>query len=384
MFKLPRRNAFRISLSRYSASLQKLWFRTRDQVATPLRGAWGRVQTIVPVRILLYLGITIALLIGLQVWMNLRLSSSALTASESAVHRTIAQTFADRLRRMAPASNREQLFAHIRELASLNPAVRIYLVNELGIVQASPEGYGKVQLPFVDIRPIKRFIARSKVSDEIVLGDDPHALREQKPISTAPIKINTTPHYVYVVLGDSDLQSVFSRAAALSVGTNTAILALITVAILGGFLLIVINTKLHGVSSSLASISHDLRGPLTSVQGYLETLLERGSKIDRAASEKYMSVALKNAKSMAGMVNDLHDLAKLDASGAKAEMEPFSMADIVMDVVMSLKPQFDEKGIKLSTHVPEILPLVRGNIPLIERMFRNLVENALRYHSPPR
>jgi signal transduction histidine kinase len=64
-------------------------------------------------------------------------------------------------------------------------------------------------------------------------------------------------------------------------------------------------------------------------------------------------------------------------------MEPLSIADLLMDCVMAVKPICDEKQLDLSVGIPKGTPLVHGNVELLERMVRNLVDNAIRY-TPPR
>jgi signal transduction histidine kinase len=330
-------------------------------------------------RVLVALGTVLVVLVGVQVWASISLSYKALAVSESLANRDIAKTFADKLRSLARSTG-SGVYEHVREVAAFNPSVRMHLVDEHGIVKASPDGYGRMQLPFVDTRPIRRALQRGD-RNEVVYGDDPHQLKKLDPISVAPIKVDGQQNYVYVVLADTGLTEAFSRAAGFTVGLGTLLLTGTLVVIVLCLAFAVMYRRLHGINTSIAAISHDLRGPLSSVQGYLETLLERGDRLDKKDSHKYMSVALKSTQSVATLVNDLHHLSKLEVTGAEIDKESFSLRDLVMDVAMSSMPACDDKHNKLVSDVPPCLPLVHGNIQLIERLVRNLVDNAIKYTS---
>jgi signal transduction histidine kinase len=317
-------------------------------------------------------------LVVFQLWASTALSRRALTVSDSMAHRDIAALFASRLSSIGGTSKPEATYKHIRDLAALNPAVRIYLLDEYGIVKVSPEGYGPVKLPFIDMRALRESVAGTD-SDEVLYGDDPLDLRTKNPISVAPVFLSGTPHFVYVVLAGSEPNANHSTSATLTVGVMSALFTVLIVLAVGGVILVIMLKRVAGMHSNLTAISHDLRGPLGAVQGYLETLMERGDRLQRSDSLKYMSVALKSTQSAATLVNDLHELSKLESSGETIEKEPFSLPDLVMDVVMSLKPRSEEKGVSLEAACPPEVPLVSGNVQLIERLMRNLAENSLRY-----
>jgi signal transduction histidine kinase len=136
--------------------------------------------------------------------------------------------------------------------------------------------------------------------------------------------------------------------------------------------------KLKAVSTALAVLSHDLRGPLTSIQGALESMREKGS-----FSTQELNVALRSTKSATAMLNDLHHISKIQATDHEVSMEPLSIGDLLMDCVMAVKPICDERQLMISVGIPKGVPLVHGNVELLERIVRNLVDNAIRY-TPPR
>jgi signal transduction histidine kinase len=129
----------------------------------------------------------------------------------------------------------------------------------------------------------------------------------------------------------------------------------------------------------VANVSHDLRSPLAAVRGYLETALMKGDDVDRSETRRYVEIALRNAEGLGSLVEELFELSKLDAGGVRPRPEPFAAADLVQDVAARFGPRAAEGGQRLTLDLEERLPLVCGDLGLIERVIANLVDNALRY-----
>lgn len=131
----------------------------------------------------------------------------------------------------------------------------------------------------------------------------------------------------------------------------------------------------------VANVSHDLRTPMASVHGYLETLLLKDPMLAPGDRKRYLEVALKHSKALSAMVAELFELAKLDAREVDLHMEPFSLCELGQDVLQRFELQAGAKGIELTRDLSPRLPLVAGDIRLIERVLVNLLENAVR-HAP--
>ena len=129
----------------------------------------------------------------------------------------------------------------------------------------------------------------------------------------------------------------------------------------------------------IANISHDLRSPLASVQGYLETILLKDSQLSREERRRFLDISLKNTASLQRLVEELFELVKLDTRQVQLKREPFQAAELVQDAVLKLKPGADSAGLSLAVDAPQDLPLVEGDIGLVERVLTNLIENALAY-----
>ena len=135
----------------------------------------------------------------------------------------------------------------------------------------------------------------------------------------------------------------------------------------------------------LANVSHDLRTPLASIQGYLELLLLRQGALDDAEARNYVETAARQSERLGRLVADLFELTRLEADGAQAESEDFPLAELAHDVTQKFAADAARRGVRLETRVgaaPPAPPLfVRADIGLVERVLDNLVENALR-HTP--
>ncbi len=320
----------------------------------------------------------IVVVIGVQVWAYVTLSRRAVETSEAHTNRNIARIFAERLRRFSEHSNRAEVYKQIEDLARLNPSIRLYILDQNGIVKASPKEYGHVVLPFIDVRPVRRFLA-SKESGDVVYGDDPLQLRTLRPISVEPLRLGGGAHFLYVVLGEVGVDRGFTASITSTVGFGTVVVTSASISLLVIVIVLIAFSRLQRLQGAVASLSHDLRSPLSSIQGYLETLLHKSDTLDAASSKRFVNVALRSTRTAATLVDDLHHLSKLEASGEKPEMENFSLSDLLMDITMSVRPQTEEKRVELAVYVPPVLPLAHGNVQLIERLLRNLLQNGVRY-----
>jgi signal transduction histidine kinase len=135
----------------------------------------------------------------------------------------------------------------------------------------------------------------------------------------------------------------------------------------------------------LANVSHDLRTPLASIQGYLELLLLRHASLDSAEARNHLEVAARQSERLGRLVADLFELTRLEADDARTDREEFPLAELAHDVLQKFAADAERRGVRLEARVaagPPALPLrVRADIGLVERVLDNLVENALR-HTP--
>ncbi|MDX2252343.1 MAG: ATP-binding protein [Nitrospira sp.] len=129
----------------------------------------------------------------------------------------------------------------------------------------------------------------------------------------------------------------------------------------------------------IANVSHDLRTPLTSLQGYLETLSLKEGTLSQEEQRAYLGIATAHSAQLGKLIAELFELSKLNSQEMKPHLEPFALSELVQDVVQKLTLVAERKHIQLEASHPENLPVVSGDIGLIERVLENLIENAIRY-----
>jgi signal transduction histidine kinase len=130
----------------------------------------------------------------------------------------------------------------------------------------------------------------------------------------------------------------------------------------------------------VANVSHDLRTPLTSLHGFLETLAHKRG-LSEAERERYLATALAQSGKVAELAHELFELARIEHDAATLEREPFSIGDLAHDVVQELGLLAAAKRQRLAADVPPNLPHVVGSLRLIDRALTNLIGNAIQ-HTP--
>jgi signal transduction histidine kinase len=131
----------------------------------------------------------------------------------------------------------------------------------------------------------------------------------------------------------------------------------------------------------LANVSHDLRTPLTLMQGYLETMLLRRGEMTPAEERSCLEVAARHAERLGRLVADLFELSKLDGQAGRVQGEAFSVTELAQDIAQKFQQAAGARGILVQLGIDAAAPSVMGDIGLVERALENLVENALR-HTP--
>ncbi len=131
----------------------------------------------------------------------------------------------------------------------------------------------------------------------------------------------------------------------------------------------------------IANISHDLKTPITSIQGYIETMLERPD-ISQETISKYHQIIYSNAAYMNKLIDDLFLFSKLDMQKLELQFEKISIRAFMADLMEEFQFELDERGIKfsygdtLSTDFEASIDRKR-----ISQVFRNIIGNAIKYSS---
>lgn len=130
----------------------------------------------------------------------------------------------------------------------------------------------------------------------------------------------------------------------------------------------------------IAWVGHDLRTPLTSVRAMIEALAD-GIVDDPATEVRYLRTAKRDIHALSLLIDNLFEMAQIDAGGLKLDHQPNSLSDLVSDTLESFRALAEEKGIILQGHVTPDVDPVEMDARLIGRVLTNLVSNALR-HTP--
>lgn len=129
----------------------------------------------------------------------------------------------------------------------------------------------------------------------------------------------------------------------------------------------------------IANLSHDLRTPMASILGYLETVIQKKKQLSEAEQEHFLNVALSESNRLNRLVTDLFDLSKLESGQIQIDPEPFNIAELAQDTLQKYQLQSEAKQVKLLTDFSKNLPLVLADLRWTDRVLQNLMDNALRY-----
>ena len=324
-------------------------------------------------------------------------------------------------------------------LMVVNPAIEVYFLDRDGKILAFSAPPGKVKRQSVSLEPANRLL--SNTSALPILGEDPRDPANKKVFSIAPIMLNgRTEGYLYIILGGQDfdaeaqmLKGSYILKLSMWAAAGGLLFALLAALLLfnrmtrplrqltasmetfrqSGFseppaylhqlrvasgneidrmgmifkqMVERITLQINELKETdahrrefLANITHDLRTPLTSLKGYLETLLMKEGKLTSEEQRNYLTIAIKRSDQLGKLVSGLFELAKLDSSDLQIRFEPFAPAELIQDILQKFQLIAEKNKITLRMNAADDLPLVLADIGLCERVIENLIDNAIRY-----
>jgi len=129
----------------------------------------------------------------------------------------------------------------------------------------------------------------------------------------------------------------------------------------------------------IGNLAHELKTPVFNIQGYILTLLE-GALEDPDHNRKFLIKAAKNVDRMAGLIDDLDVITKIEGGSLELELRQFNLTSLVTDVMDQLEQRAKRAGIEVE-FVDENRRNVEviGDAPKIEQVVTNLISNSLRY-----
>jgi len=133
-------------------------------------------------------------------------------------------------------------------------------------------------------------------------------------------------------------------------------------------------------SQFVAMVTHELRAPLSAIEGYLSAYLTGAAGSDPKMYQQMMERARQRAHSLLELINDLLQYSKLESKSVTRKKEPIDISEIIVSTVELLKGQGAAKDIRFELNVPASLPLIEADRTEMEQLFTNLVSNAIKYN----
>ena len=128
----------------------------------------------------------------------------------------------------------------------------------------------------------------------------------------------------------------------------------------------------------ITNVSHDLRGPLTSITGYVELLKEIGPE-DRQRFDEYMEVVERRLTGLNGLISELFEYTKLNSAGQFPDMEKRDVLELLRHILYEYKILMEAEGLTLSWQLGAESHAADINTQQMVRVFQNLLDNARRY-----
>ncbi len=377
---------------------------------------------------------------GTSVWMQVRANQMHELEVVQGLSRDLAQHIARDTQLMdANGLKPEALRNLFSQLMLVNPSVEVYLLDNQGRVigDAAPEGH--LRREQVDLAPLQRLLNDERLP---ILGDDPRSHDGRKVFSAAPLKVNgQQAGYLYVVLLSEERDRLAARGAT-SAALNTALWSIGLVALLcliAGLTAFTLITRplrrltdsvkgfdIDGIPATapapapvepstsqdeiavlaaafrqmqnrlgeqwrsltrqdqerrelVANISHDLRTPLASLHGYLETLSLKDASLTPDERRRYLGIALDQSRKVGGLAQSLLELVRLEHGFVQPVLERFSLTDLVQDIFQKFELNAESRHVQLKASFAPSVSGVCADLGLIERVLTNLFDNALRY-----
>jgi len=143
------------------------------------------------------------------------------------------------------------------------------------------------------------------------------------------------------------------------------------------------NVELENASKAkdrfLATMSHELRTPLNAIIGFTGTLLMKLPGPLTADQEKQLGTVQASARHLLALINDLLDLAKIEAGKVELNLEPTQCQSVIEEVVASLRPSAEKKGLKLLASIPSERIIANTDRRAMHQIVLNLANNAIKF-----
>jgi signal transduction histidine kinase/CHASE3 domain sensor protein len=135
----------------------------------------------------------------------------------------------------------------------------------------------------------------------------------------------------------------------------------------------------HAKTSFLASVSHDLRTPLTSIIGYLEMLCDDEPGQDRSSQVMMLDAVDRNARRLQTMIEDLLTISKIELGAFTSRLHPLDLTGLVPAAAEVIRPSAAAGGLDFQVSCPDHDLMIDGDPEQLDRVLVNLLSNAVKY-----
>ena len=132
-------------------------------------------------------------------------------------------------------------------------------------------------------------------------------------------------------------------------------------------------------SQFLANMSHELRTPLNAILGYAELLVDGIYGVLPEKAQGVLERVQNNGQHLLALINDVLDLAKIEAGQLTLTIEDYALPEVVRSVVTATEPLATAKGLKFTTDVQDNMPMAHGDARRVSQVLLNLVGNAIKF-----
>lgn len=322
----------------------------------------------------------------------------------------------------------------------INPTVEVYLLDKQGRILGHALPPGVVKLEFIDLEPIHEWLAGDVKMP--FKGSDPRNPGKYKIFSAAEVvHEGELQGYLYTVLGGQKYDALASsiRGSYVRKISLGAIIAIVVTGFLVGLLVFgLLTRRLRVLTRSMqrftasdfdpdfklnasqtgapagdeigqlstafsvmadkiqeqfeslketdrlrreliSNVSHDLRTPLASMHGYVDTLLIKNDTLSTDERRHYLEITRRHTLRLGQLIGDLFELSKLDSASVTPNLETFSLAELLQDVTQDFELEATKAGITMKNEAVRDPAMVYADIGLMQRVLENLIRNALKF-----
>ncbi len=131
----------------------------------------------------------------------------------------------------------------------------------------------------------------------------------------------------------------------------------------------------------VANVSHELKTPLTSIKGLVETLLN-GALEDTGNNRRFVSMIDEDATRLTRLIDDLLDLSQIESKSTPMRLQPVALHLFFEELETRFRNQLDAQGVVWDLKVPSGAPRIEADPDRLRQIFVNLIDNAIKFNKP--